>query len=403
MILKYKMNKAIIVFCFCLLSKSSFSQTYFPPNNSTVWDTISYLNLNWCQNKIDSLYSFLETNNTKSFILLKNGKIVLEQYFNGHSDTSNWYWASAGKTITSFLVGMAQEEGYLEITDTTSNYLGNGWTSCNLIQEKKITIWNQLTMTTGLDDSVSFDCTNDTCLEYLSDPGTRWAYHNAPYTLLRPVIESATGQGINLYNYQKLLNPIGMNGIFLYSGYNNIFNSTTRSMARFGLLILNNGNWDGNQIMSDTNYFNQMLNTSQMLNKSYGYLWWLNGKSSSMIPGNQFVFNSDITPNAPDDLVSALGKNGQIINVVPSENLVWIRMGEAPDSSLVPLNFNVAIWNYINELPCSTLSIVDNTGQGTRKLIEIVDVLGRKSRKLKNQPLFYIYDDGSVQKRVILE
>ena len=403
MILKYKMNKAIIVFCFCLLSKSSFSQTYFPPNNSTVWDTISYLNLNWCQNKIDSLYSFLETNNTKSFILLKNGKIVLEQYFNGHSDTSNWYWASAGKTITSFLVGMAQEEGYLEITDTTSNYLGNGWTSCNLIQEKKITIWNQLTMTTGLDDSVSFDCTNDTCLEYLSDPGTRWAYHNAPYTLLRPVIESATGQGINLYNYQKLLNPIGMNGIFLYSGYNNIFNSTTRSMARFGLLILNNGNWDGNQIMSDTNYFNQMLNTSQMLNKSYGYLWWLNGKSSSMIPGNQFVFNSDITPNAPDDLVSALGKNGQIINVVPSENLVWIRMGEAPDSSLVPLNFNVAIWNYINELPCSTLSIVDNTGQGTRKLIKIVDVLGRKSRKLKNQPLFYIYDDGSVQKRVILE
>ena len=403
MILKYKMNKAIIVFCFCLLSKSSFSQTYFPPNNSTVWDTISYLNLNWCQNKIDSLYSFLETNNTKSFILLKNGKIVLEQYFNGHSDTSNWYWASAGKTITSFLVGMAQEEGYLEITDTTSNYLGNGWTSCNLIQEKKITIWNQLTMTTGLDDSDSFDCTNDTCLEYLSDPGTRWAYHNAPYTLLRPVIESATGQGINLYNYQKLLNPIGMNGIFLYSGYNNIFNSTTRSMARFGLLILNNGNWDGNQIMSDTNYFNQMLNTSQMLNKSYGYLWWLNGKSSSMIPGNQFVFNSDITPNAPDDLVSALGKNGQIINVVPSENLVWIRMGEAPDSSLVPLNFNVAIWNYINELPCSTLSIVDNTGQGTRKLIEIVDVLGRKSRKLKNQPLFYIYDDGSVQKRVILE
>ena len=258
-------------------------------------------------------------------------------------------------------------------------------------------------MTTGLDDSLSFDCTNDTCLVYHSDPGTRWAYHNAPYTLLRPVIENATGQGINLYNYQKLLNPIGMNGVFMYSGFNNIFNSTTRSMARFGLLILNNGNWDGNQIMSDTNYFNQMLNSSQMLNKSYGYLWWLNGKSSSMLPGSQFVFNSDITPNAPDDLVSALGKNGQIINVVPSENLVWIRMGEAPDSSLVPRNFNIAIWNYINELPCSTLSIVDNTGQGSRKLIEIVDVLGRKSRKLKNQPLFYIYDDGSVEKRIILE
>jgi CubicO group peptidase (beta-lactamase class C family) len=395
------MKKLLVIFlCFPIIL---FSQTYFPPNNSTVWDTFSHVNLNWCQNKIDSLYSFLDTNNTKSFVLLKNGKIVLEQYFNGHSDTSNWYWASAGKTITSFLVGMAQEEGYLEITDTTSDYLGDGWTNCNLIQEKKITIWNQLTMTTGLDDSVSFDCTNDTCLVYLSDPGTRWAYHNAPYTLLRPVIENATGQGINLYAYQKLLNPIGMNGLFLYSGYNNIFNSTARSMARFGLLILNNGKWDGNQIMSDTNYFNQMLNTSQMLNESYGYLWWLNGKTSSMFPGIQFIFNGDITPNAPDDLVSALGKNGQIINVVPSENLVWIRMGEAPDSSLVPHDLNIAIWNYINDLPCTTLSIEDYQGKDTRKLIEIVDVLGRESKQLKNQPLFYIYDDGTVEKKIILE
>ena len=50
-------------------------------------------------------------------------------------------------------------------------------------------------------------------------------------------------------------------------------------MARFGLLILNKGNWDGNQIMTDTNYFNQMLNSSQSLNESYGYLWWLNGKT----------------------------------------------------------------------------------------------------------------------------
>ena len=219
----------------------------------------------------------------------------MEKYFNGHSDTSSWYWASAAKTITSFLVGMAQEEGYLEITDTSSNYLGNGWTNCNPIQENKITIWNQLTMTTGLDDNVSDpNCTNDNCLLYFSDPGSRWAYHNAPYTLLRPVIENATGQGINIYNYQKLLNPTGMTGLFLYNGFNNIFYSTSRSMARIGLLILNNGNWDGNQIMTDTNYFNQMLNSSQSLNESYGYLWWLNGKTSYMLPGSQFVFNMNL-------------------------------------------------------------------------------------------------------------
>ena len=107
-------NRIIIISCCCLFSILSIK--LISPNNSNIWDTLSPANLSWCQNKIDSLYDYLEINNTKSFILLKDGKIVLEKYFNGHSDTSSWYWASAAKTITSFLVGMAQEDGYLEIT-----------------------------------------------------------------------------------------------------------------------------------------------------------------------------------------------------------------------------------------------------------------------------------------------
>ena len=61
-------------------------------------------------------------------------------------------------------------------------------------------------------------------------------------------------------------------------------------MARFGLLILNIIRWKVQKIMSDTNYFLiRCYIASQMLNESYGYLWWLNGKSSSMLPGSQFV------------------------------------------------------------------------------------------------------------------
>ena len=78
------MSRIIITFCCCFFSTVSISQTYFPPNNSSIWDTVSYLDLNWCQNNIDSLYIFLDNNNTKSFILLKDGKIVLEKYFYGH-------------------------------------------------------------------------------------------------------------------------------------------------------------------------------------------------------------------------------------------------------------------------------------------------------------------------------
>ena len=102
---------------------------YFPPNVGDQWDTIHPQTLGWCQPKIDSLYAYLDTNNTKAFILLKDGKIVLEKYFGTHTATTPWYWASAGKTITSFMVGMAQQDGYLSIDDTTSQYLGQGWTN----------------------------------------------------------------------------------------------------------------------------------------------------------------------------------------------------------------------------------------------------------------------------------
>lgn len=340
----------------CILALNTQGQSiYFPPITGNAWDTLSPQALGYCQPRIDSLYAYLDANNTKAFILLKDGKIVLEKYFGTHTQTTPWQWASAGKTITAFMVGMAQQEGHLAITDTSSTYLGQGWTDCTTAQEEKITVWHQLTMTSGLDDGVpDHFCTLDTCLIYKADAGTRWAYHNGPYTLLDGVIENATGQTLNTYTTQKLKNPTGMTGAFIPIGYNNVFYSNARSMARFGLLILNKGNWNGTQIMTDTTYFQQMVNTSQALNKSYGYLWWLNGKESFMIPGPQLVIPGPIIPNAPLDMISAMGKGGQFLNVVPSQNLVWLRMGEDPANSLVPFLLNEGIWNYVNALNCTS-------------------------------------------------
>ena len=341
--------------CALLIINAKAQSIYFPPLTGNTWDTIAPQNLGYCQPKIDSLYSFLEQNNSKAFILLKDGKIVLEKYFGTHTPTSLWQWASAGKTITSFMTGIAQQEGYLSITDTTASYLGLGWTNCTPQQEEKITIWNQLTMTSGLNDGVQDPfCTIDTCLEYLADAGSRWAYHNAPYTLLDGVIENATGQTLNNYTTQKLKIPTGITGTFYSVGYNNVFVSNARSMARFGSLILNKGNWNGNQIMTDTTYFNDMINTSQNLNKSYGYLWWLNGKQSYMVPTLQTVFPGYVCPNAPSDLIAAIGAGGQFLNVVPSQNLVWLRMGDEPTTSLVPFLLNDQIWEYVNDLECDT-------------------------------------------------
>jgi CubicO group peptidase (beta-lactamase class C family) len=348
-----------------LLQNSLSAQLYFPPNNPTTWDTLSPSALNWCPDKIEDLYTLLESNGTRSFIILKDGKIVLEKYFGNHGPLTPWYWASAGKSLTAFMVGIAQQEGALSISDPSSDYLGTGWTSCTSEQEAAITVRHQLTMTTGLDfGSNSADCTADSCLLYLAEPGSRWSYHNGPYTLLDGVIENATGMSLNAYTDQKLESITGMTGSFLMVESNNVFFSNTRSMARYGLLILNQGNWNGTQIMTDQNYFNAMVNTSQDLNKSYGYLWWLNGKESFMVPGSQLVIPGPINPDAPEDMIMALGKNGQFINVVPSQNIVLIRMGDSPDNSLVPFLFNNDIWAAVNELECAPVATTELAPQG---------------------------------------
>lgn len=366
---------------------------YFPPNMGSTWETMDPAELGWCEPNIQSLYSYLDQTNSKAFIVLKDGKIVLEKYFGTFTKDSLWVWNSAGKTLTAFTVGIAQNEGFLSIDDTTSQYLGTGWTSLNPDQEEKITIRHQLSMTTGLNET-QFDCLTPSCLSYVTDAGTRWAYHNSPYTLLDEVISNATGQTLNAFVTQKIKNPIGMNGLYVQIGNNNVFVSNARSMARFGLLLLADGNWNGTPILNDPTYFQEMTNSSQQINPSYGYLTWLNGKSSFMIPQVQFSFNGSILPNAPEDVFAAIGKNGQIINVQPSENLVFIRMGNADGNSLVSNQYNDTIWQKINLLGCtnsineSTLKsismypnpatdVVTITSENPIEIVEVLSVSGQ--------------------------
>ncbi len=403
------MKKLLLILClvlFLLPNVIKSQPLYYPPTSTTAtWETIAPSSLGWCQTRIDNLYTFLEQQNTKGFIVLKDGKIVLEQYFGTFTNQSLWYWASAGKTITAFLVGKAQEENFLTLNDNTSTYLGQGWTSCTPTQENNIKIRNQLTMTSGLNDGVIDNhCTLSSCLEYLAIPGTRWAYHNAPYTLLEGVIQNATGQPINTYTQLKLKNPTGMTGSWVTVDFNNVYFSNVRSMARFGLLIQGNGVWNGTQLINST-YFNEMVNTSQNLNKSYGYLWWLNGKQSYMLPTTQIVFPGSYAPNAPSDMISGLGKDGQIVSLSQSRGLVFIRMGEAPSSgsSEITTIFCDQIWQKINELDC-TLEI---NGQELNKIVigpnpatniisisniesekysvEIFDMIGNSILKVSNQ------------------
>ncbi len=351
----------LIVICFCLRPISG-QDIYFPPTFGA-WQTVNPISeLNWCQERLDSLQGYLADANTKAFIILKDGRIAVEWYFDSFTQDSVWYWASAGKTVNAALVGIAQEEGLLSIDEPTSTYLGEGWTSCSPAEEQAITVRHQLTMTTGLDDSaMPWECTEPECLECLTEPGTRWAYHNGPYTLLPSVVESAAGMTINQYFASRIGNKIGAIGAFIQLGYNRIFFSRPRDMARFGLLMLAEGDWNGTTVLGDSDYFTAMTTSSQSINPSYGYLWWLNGEGSYQLPALQFLFDGDLIPNAPDDLYAALGKNDQKIYVVPSEGLVVIRMGEAAAPITPALSgFDNELWGQIGALACLT-----NTGSPT--------------------------------------
>ena len=349
----------ILLFLFLSLLTAYSQDLYFPPNFSTEWETIDHSELDWCEENVNTFSEFLEDSNTKGCVILKNGRIAYEGYFDDFQMTSSWYWASAGKTVTASMIGILQEEGMLDINDPTSDYLGEGWTNCIAEDEALITVRHQLTMTTGLDfTGGDLNCIEPSCLSCLNAPGEEWFYHNAPYTLLSYVAEAAGEEGYTALTNSKLTNPLGFIGFWTNSNSGRLFWSSPRGMARFGLLMLNNGFWDEEDVIKDKDYLEAMINTSQEINKSYGYLWWLNGKESHRLPGTTITFPGSIIPGAPDDLYAAIGKNGQILMVVPSENLVIVRMGNNPDASLVPTVYVNELWEAYEELKCQT-SVVE--------------------------------------------
>jgi CubicO group peptidase (beta-lactamase class C family) len=339
---------AVIV---CLISCSKDDNTlppdpdtgsYFPPVSGTNWETSSLSDLGWDESAVQPLLDFLSEENTKAFVVLVDGKIVMEEYFDGHTATDSWEWNSAGKTLVGTTTGLAQEDGLLDIDARVSEYLGEGWTNMPLEKEDLITPWHLLTMTSGIDDSKQLVVKQN--LTFVADAGTRWAYGNV-FQKLIDVVSEASGQEFETYFNSRLKNRIGMDGFWNFGSIFSIYHSSARSMARFGLLALHNGSWDGEQILNES-FFVNSHNTSQDINDSYGYFWWLNGKSTFMLPGDQTQYPGPLIPNAPLDMYAGMGALDQRVYVVPSRNMVVVRMGNASD----PADPSFAISGFDDEL-----------------------------------------------------
>jgi len=125
-------------------------------------------------------------------------------------------------------------------------------------------------------------------------------------------------------------------------------------------LMQNRGKWENTTLLGDTAYYSAMINPSQDLNPSYGYLWWLNGQDQYIGPGSPITINSPLAPDAPSDVYTAAGSQGQLISIAPSTGLIMVRQGLQADASLVPISLHNEIWKRIGRLDCLSTAVEDN-------------------------------------------
>ncbi len=270
----------------------------------------------WSAAAIAELADFVGTRNSSTLIVLAGGRILTERYWGTAGPTTVQDIASCQKSVVSTLVGAAVDRKLLRIDDAVSTYLPAGWTNATPAQEGAITIRQLLTMTSGLDQST---------LEVVAPPGTKWAYNTTAYQKLHAVVASAAAKDIEVVTRDWLWDPIGVsdlsvwvprpgNGIYALDATGARLwglNMTARDMARFGLLVQRKGSWDGRDVVPST-WFDLALAPSQDLNPDYGFLWWL-------------LFGQ--RRGVPSDLVAALGLGDQKIYVCPSLDVVVTRQG----------------------------------------------------------------------------
>ena len=302
---------------------------YVPPASTDEWETVAPAALGWDTTALNAALNFAGQQQSTGVVILWRGRIAAERYWNGWTPTKDSIIASAGKSVTSFLIGQLQEQGRLDITRPASTYLGGGW-SRSPASESRITVQHLLSMTSGLDDS----------LRFVVEPGARFYYNNPAYYQTFDLIARTSGQSLSAVSSTLLFNRIGMrtaawrfNVDVGEPGF--VLSCSTRDMARYGLLVLNRGRWGSQVLLADTTYLSASIRSSQTSNPSYGYLWWLNGKASYRIPGPYILPNVSgaIIPSAPTDLVAALGKGDKKIYVIPSLELVVVRHGNEADAS----------------------------------------------------------------------
>ena len=297
---------------------------------------------------------------TKAVVVIHKGQLVAEQYAAPITATTPSLSWSMAKSVTNLLIGTLVQRNKIDINQPAPIALWQqderaAITTDHLLRMSSGLAFNE---TYGINTDVTFMLSNatsasdyaiDVPLAYPVD--THWAYSSGTTNILsRIVFDTIGGTLQDKYDYadDALFSPIGLqsatmetdgNNVFIGSSY---FYATPHDWARLGQLVLQDGQWNGERLLPEGWIDYSVKPTPTALNREYGAQFWLNSK-----PTNDHWRSP--WPSAPNDAYHMGGYQGQFVIVIPSKELVVVRLGyTAPGSDEGIDNLLAGVLNALN-------------------------------------------------------
>ena len=311
-----------------------------PEPKDTIWPIGSYLpedkmegvNYKSLQEAVNSVFDSslnMESLRTRAVVVVYKDTLIAEQYANGFDANTPILGWSMNKSIINALIGILVKDGKL---DLNQKKLFEHWTD----ERARITLNDMLQMQSGLAfEENYFGVSDATEMLFMSDnavsranqnpldttPGTKWYYSSGTTNMLSGIIRQQfqNHEDYLRFPHERLFRKIGMNSMVLetdeagnYIG-SSFGYATPRDWAKFGLLYLNEGNWYGEQIIDSSWVAYSQISATQSGNL-YGAHFWQNDEFSTF-------------KDAPSDLYYCSGFEGQNVFIIPSKDLIIVRMG----------------------------------------------------------------------------
>lgn len=286
----------------------------------------------------DSLMSIIDSNDTHAFLVIQDGKLVYEKYWDGYNAKTLSGSFSAAKSIISLLIGIALDEGKIKSLDEPAGNYVEHFKNGDLA---KVRIKDLLTMSSGTSynesdkgyfsmNAVAYYGDDEeymvSKMEAKEPAGVNWEYRSGDTQVLGLIVEKVFGKNISELVSERFMIPMGAesDALWLLDGGKNhekafcCFNGVARDYARFGQLVLNNGKWGDKQIISEKYLAEATTPASYLKDPTennnpvdyYGYQYWILNHRGMKIASQNGLF-------------------GQYVYILKDKNAVVVRLGES--------------------------------------------------------------------------